>query len=283
VDGPGTAVRVTADRQRADEWAVVLAAAGIPHWQRHRLDGWALLVPADDAATALATLAAYDEENARDDGGAIAPSRPPTITGAVVALLLIGFFAITGPRASRSAWFTHGSADAERMLAGEWWRALTALTLHADAPHLAANALACLLLVTAVCRQLGPGLGLALLLLAGAGGNTLTALAHGGGHVSVGASTATFGALGVLAALRIATPRRLGRRTWVVIAASLALLALLGTGPDADILAHLFGLLVGAGLGLATALTAPRVPSALDWLLLAAAPVIVALAWDMAR
>jgi rhomboid protease GluP len=283
MDGPGTAVRVTPDRRRADEWAVVLAAAGIPHWQRHRLDGWALLVPADDAATALATLAAYDEENARDDGGAVAPARPPTITGAVVALLLIGFFAITGPRAGRSAWFEHGSADAARMLAGEWWRAVTALTLHADAPHLAGNALACALLVTAVCGQLGPGPGLGLLLLAGAGGNALTALAHGGGHVSVGASTATFGAIGILAALRIATPRRLGRRTWVVIAASLALLALLGTGPDADILAHLFGLLVGAGLGLATALTAPRVPPALDWLLLAAAPATVALAWHMAR
>jgi rhomboid protease GluP len=282
MDGPGTAVRVTPDRRRVDEWAVVLAAAGIPHWQRHRLDGWALLVPADDAATALATLAAYDEENARDDGGAVAPSRPPTITGAVVALLLSGFFAITGPRAGRSAWFEHGSADAARMLAGEWWRAVTALTLHADAPHLVGNALACALLVTAVCRQLGPGLGLALLLLAGAGGNALTALAHGGGHVSVGASPATFGALGVLAALRIATPRRLGRRTWVVIAASLALLAL-GTGPDADILAHLFGLLVGAGLGLATPLTAPRISPALDWLLLAAASATVALAWQMAR
>jgi rhomboid protease GluP len=282
MDGPGTVVRVTPDRRRADEWAVVLAAAAIPHWLRHRLDGWALIVPADDASTALATLAAYDQENTRDDAGAVVASRPPTITGAVVALLLIGFFAITGPRAGRSAWFEHGSADAARMLAGEWWRAITALTLHADVPHLAGNALACALLITAVCWQLGPGLGLWLLLLAGAGGNTLTALAHGGGHVSVGASTATFGALGILAALRIATPRRLGRRTWVVIAACLALLAFLGAGPDTDILAHGFGMLVGAGLGLATALTPSRVLPLIDWLLLAAAATAVALTWRLA-
>jgi len=26
----------------------------------------------------------------------------------------------------------HGSADATRMMAGEWWRAITALTLHAE-------------------------------------------------------------------------------------------------------------------------------------------------------
>jgi membrane associated rhomboid family serine protease len=282
MDGPGTAVRVTPDRQRADEWAVVLAAAGIPHWQRHRLDGWALLVPADDAPTALATLAAYDQENAGDRADADALSRPPTIAGAVVALLLIGFFAITGSRAGRSAWFEHGSADAARMVSGEWWRAVTALTLHADTPHVAGNALASVLLITPVCRQLGPGLGLGLLLVAGAGGNALTALAHGGGHVSVGVSTATFGALGILAALRIATPRQLRRRAGVVIAASLALLALLGASPDADLLAHLFGLLVGAGLGLAAALTAPRVAPLIDWLLLAGAAASVALAWRLA-
>jgi rhomboid protease GluP len=283
VDGPGTAVRVTADRQRADEWAVVLAAAGIPHWQRHRLDGWALVVPADDAATALATLAAYDEENARDEGGAVAPSRPPTITGAVVALLLIGFFAITGPRTGRSAWFAHGSADAARMLAGEWWRAVTALTLHADAPHVVGNAVAAALLLTAVCWQLGPGLGLALALLAGAGGNALTALVHGGGHVSVGASTATFGAIGLLAALRALAPRPAERRTWVIVAASLALLALLGTSPDADLLAHLFGLLSGAALGVVAARALPWVPSwPIQWLLVGAAVVAVIGAWRAA-
>ena len=45
MQGPGTAVRVTPSRQRADEWAVVLAAAGTPHWLRRRLDGWAVIVP----------------------------------------------------------------------------------------------------------------------------------------------------------------------------------------------------------------------------------------------
>ena len=64
--GPGTAVRVTPSRQRADEWAVVLAAAGTPHWLRRRLDGWAVIVPPDDAPSALTSLAAYDQQNSRD-------------------------------------------------------------------------------------------------------------------------------------------------------------------------------------------------------------------------
>ena len=106
---------------------------------------------------------------------------------------------------------------------------------------------------------LGPGVGLRLLLLAGAGLEevVVTAAVHGGDHVSVGASTATFGAIGILAALRIigGRAREGGRKSWVVIAASLALLALVGTGPHADLLAHLFGFLLGGGLGLIAALT----------------------------
>jgi len=282
-------VRVTPSRRYADECAVVLAAAGIPHWLRQRLGSWALIVPADDVATALETLAAYDQESSREDltGRAeAASSRPMTIVGVVVALLLIGFFAITGSRAGRSAWFEHGSADATRMMAGEWWRAVTALTLHADVPHLLGNAVATALLATVVCQQLGPGVGLWLLLLAGAGGNALTAATHRADHVSVGASTAVFGAIGILAALRIVTPRRVGstsRKSWIVIAASLALLALLGTGPNADMLAHLFGFLVGGGLGLIAALTIRWMPPApVQWLLVAAAGAAVFAAWRVA-
>jgi membrane associated rhomboid family serine protease len=289
MDGPGTAVRVTPSRRIADDWAVELAAAGIPHWMRQRLDGWALIVPPDDAATALATLAAYDRENsAEGPAGSLepAPARPLSTAGVVVALLLIGFFAITGPREGGSAWFEHGSADAARMLAGEWWRAITALTLHADAPHLLGNAVALAGLLTAVCWYLGPGVGLWLVLLAGAAGNALTAAVHGGQHVSVGASTAVFGSIGILAALRIVSPGRLAPRTrksWVVIAASLALLALLGTGPHADLLAHLFGLLVGGGLGLIAALTLPRpLRATLQWPLVAAAVAVVVGAWRLA-
>jgi rhomboid protease GluP len=288
MEGPGTAVRVTPSRPQADEWAVVLAAAGIPHWMRQRLDGWALIVPPDDAATAVEALAAYDRDSDDEPASAAdedAPVRPPTIAGAVVALLMVGFFAITGPRAARSAWFERGSADAARLMAGEWWRSITALTLHADVPHLLGNALATVILVTAVCWNLGPGVGLWLVLLAGAVGNALTALAHRTDHISVGASTATFGALGILAALRIvvgrAGPAR--RKWWVVVAASLALLALLGTGPHADVLAHLFGFVVGGGLGLIAAVTLRRpAPALAQWLLIVAFAATVLVAWRVA-
>jgi rhomboid protease GluP len=129
--GPERAVRVAPNRERVEEWAVVLAAADIPHRLRRRLDGWALIVPVSDVVAALESLDAYDRVNAgesagADPGKAVAPPRPVTLTGVYVALLLIGLFAITGSREGHSEWFQRGSADARRMMAGEWWRAVTA-------------------------------------------------------------------------------------------------------------------------------------------------------------
>jgi len=285
-DLAGTAVRVTPERDQADEWAVVLAADNIPHRLSHRLNGWALIVAARDAEAAREALDSYDRENIADtaDVGAdaVAPIRGAAVVGVAVGLLLIGFFAVTGTRASRSTWFDRGSADAERIVAGEWWRTVTALTLHADAPHLISNAAASAVLVGAVSHELGPGVGLCVLLLAGAGGNALTALAHGTNHDSVGASTAMFGAIGILAATRVMSPGRrpAARKLWMVVAASLALLALLGTSPGSDLLAHLFGLLLGGVLGVVTAPTLPRpLHPSVQWVLTAAALVVVVGAW----
>src|SRR2546427_11859647 len=105
----GTAVRATAERHRADEWAVVLAAGNIPHRLRPRLDGWALIVSTRDAEAAREALDAYERENVVDtvdvDADAAAPVRGATVVGVAIGLLLIGFFAVTGTRASRSIWF----------------------------------------------------------------------------------------------------------------------------------------------------------------------------------
>ena len=182
----------------------------------------------------------------------MSPVRGAAAVGIAVGLLLIGSFAVT------------------------------ALTLHADAPHVVGNAAASALLVGAASHQLGPGVGLWLILLAGTGGNALTAVAYRTHHDSVGASTALFGAIGILAATRIMSRgrHRAARKRWMIVAASLALLALLGTSPDADLLAHLFGLLVGGGLGLAAApaLRWPLRPPT-QWALAVAVLVFVIGAW----
>jgi membrane associated rhomboid family serine protease len=235
---------------------------------------------------ASSVLVEYDREN-RDDAPRD-PSPPPygtTWIGWVIAALLVGFFAVTGPRGP-NVWFDQGSASARLILSGEVWRTVTALTLHADLAHVLSNAIACLVFITAVAWWLGPGVGTWLVLLAGAGGNALTALAHGPSSVSVGASTAIFGALGILAARQFVARRRgraSGHKGWVVIAASLALLGMLGTAPGSDVLAHVFGLLVGGILGIGPAL-AQRRPLGRwsQWLLALAAGALVLACWRIA-
>jgi membrane associated rhomboid family serine protease len=281
-----TIVRVTADLSLAHEWSVVLAASGLAFRIEETSSGWVLIVSAPDMASAAGILRAYEDEN-RPAVPAAAPFRyTETWIGSVVAAFLVGFFAITGPWEPGVAWFERGSASAERILSGEWWRTVTALTLHQDLVHLVGNAIACILLVTAVGRSLGPGVACWLVLQAGALGNTLTALAHTTHHVAVGASTASFGAIGILAGLQFVRRRRAGTlegRAWMVIAASLALLGLLGSGLHSDLLAHLFGLLTGGALGVMAALGLHRVPGPrIQWLLAVLAATAVAWCWRLA-
>src|SRR5690606_10788519 len=146
------------------------------------------------------------------------------------------------------------------------------------------NAVAGALFLAGTFRAFGAGVGSLLVLAAGAGGNLLNAWLRAGGHVSVGASTAVFGALGLLAgrALRRGRARGLrGRAAFVPIAAALALLAMIGTeGERVDLWAHAWGLVVGVGLGAAALPLVPHLAARpVQWGAGALALALVAGAW----
>jgi rhomboid protease GluP len=278
---------VARTRREAEEWTLVLTAAGIPSTIRKTQGGWALVVAWRDEEPATRELAAFQEENqatSESTAGGLEYGR--SYAGFMIAACLLGFYFITGPRNPAVTWFRQGSASAEEILAGEIWRAVTALTLHADPPHVLGNAASCAVFVTALCRQLGPGLGPSLVLLAGAIGNAMNAFAHGAHHTSIGASTALFGAIGIMAGLQFTTRwRRVSRRPrpWVPLAAGLALLAMLGTGTSADVAAHLFGFAAGAPLGATAAVALRRPPRTVaQWVLALTAAVTVLGSWFMA-
>jgi membrane associated rhomboid family serine protease len=288
---PEVPLRVARRRRRADEWALVLAAEGLAARVWRGPSGFVLGVAPDDADRALAALEAYDRENqaASSSGdGSEPPAGPAPLRVALgVSGALLVFFALTGPRDPASPWFASGSAHAGRILAGETWRAVTSLTLHADLGHAGANAIVGALFLTAVCRALGPGLGCALVLLAGATGNLANALLRSPLHDSVGASTAVFGAVGLLGGLGVGRRRRggtRGRRAWVSVAAALGLLAMLGTaGERVDLWAHFFGLALGGLLGLPIGFAAHCRPAAsFQWLLGAGAVATLLACWALA-
>lgn len=260
-------LRITEDPRRLDAWVLALTSKGFSpllYW----IDGAFELHVAngDDVAAAQVELDAIDEEEREAQRASLADAarERPAVTkhataGAVlVSLLLLTFFAVTGPRASGSGWFSAGASDAERVLHGEWWRTVTALTLHADSAHVLSNVGIGTLVVGAVMRAEGIGFGAALVLAAGTAGNLVNAWAHHTLHSSVGFSTAVFGAIGILGGLAYVHGRRRSRPlrpAWTALAGTVALLALLGTSEksNVDLLAHLFGGLAGLALGLLTA------------------------------
>lgn len=277
--------------ERARLWALVLDARKVPCRIESGETGWLLLVPAGYLTLAREELRLFDEVN-RNWPPPHPPARPlveNTLSALSVLILLATFHNITLldiPLIGQSSldWVLLGKAHAARIMDGEWWRLVTALTLHADWLHLSSNLAIGGIFVVFLCRELGSGLAWSLLLGSGILGNLANAFLQSPDHSSVGASTLVFGAVGILAALNLARNRRHRQRRWPLpVAAALALLALLGTeGENTDLGAHLFGFLFGTGLGLVTEWLVGRhgLPGRkVNALLALASAVVVLAAW----
>lgn len=284
-DDSETILRVLHDAALAHEWELVLLAQGLAPRIRRSEDGIVLTVPRGEVDAALAALAAYAKENPPKAQSRDLPIESINLpAGAAVGLLLLGFFAVTVQWKSSLPWLERGSANAGRILDGELWRIVTALTLHGDAAHALSNAFAIAVFFGAAAGQLGIGVAAALVLAAGAGGNFANAFVQGSPHDSLGASTAVFGAVGMLGSLAmIRRGRESGnkRRAWIAIGAALALLGILGAGSGrVDVLAHLLGFLTGGASGVVIALVLPRRPSPiLQWICGGATLGVIVCSW----
>jgi membrane associated rhomboid family serine protease len=253
--------------QQLNIYRLVLDASGIPSRATRRPTGWVMEIPRTHRASAITAIRLYIKENA----GAPPLKRLPAsgglktfsagyVTAALVALNLAlrsGF--------ERNLFIQIYGADAAAILDGQLYRCVTALLFHADWAHLTANAVGLLVFGTAVAVAAGPGIGWLLILLCGAGGNLLTALWYGEGHISIGASTAVFASVGLCSAFTVVLHLRQKdglRRAWLPMAAGLALLGFVGASPNADLLAHLFGFGCGLAIGV---LFAWRIAKRLPW------------------
>jgi rhomboid protease GluP len=142
---------------------------------------------------------------------------------------------------------------------GEWWRPFTALFLHADLGHILGNLASGALFGMLVSKSMGPLKGWAMILLSGAIGNAITsAMTYPESFLSIGASSAVFGALGILSGVGLVENfREKVSMPWVrVLAPLMAGFVLLGwlggaaPGSRTDVLGHVFGFSAGAVLGI---------------------------------
>lgn len=281
------------ERARADQFSLVLTALAIPHQINFRPgSGLRLLAPAAWAEQAMDELTAWQAEDnqaaeqararTRSDG---AQNEPVT---AMVLLLLILFHLLASgdlPGLGQGLdWKTLGYADASLIRQGQWFRLVTAMTLHQDVIHLLGNVILGWPFFWLVCRRLGAGLGWLMIIVSGALGNLFTAWIHDWNHISLGASSMVFAAVGLIGGYTVLAGHFQGKRDLIKgVGAALAILAMMGaSGERVDLMAHFFSLACGLILGLAMGLISKagqKIPSLISTLAGLAAILLVGLSW----
>ena len=235
------------------EYSLVLEARGIEHEAEEKEGSWTLSVPVEMRHRAYEELSRYAVE--RRVKRAI-PEAVQTHSGAAIGVFLyVTILLLTAYCAGNATfgadWLSLGSLDAGAPR--EWWRAITALTLHLDQEHLLGNVLFGAVAGMAASRLLGPGVAWASILGAAALANYAEILVTPITHRAVGASTAVFAALGLLSGMawrqRLTQRERLWYR-WAPLIAGICLLTLLGAGTaHVDVLGHGLGFLFGLAVG----------------------------------
>ncbi len=279
-------------KKQLRNWTLVLQSRQIP-CRSERVDhGWKLQVPTVQYQQALEELQSFEKENRNWPPPPPAELKQQENTASTIwVLIALGLFHILVQQRinlfghNPVDWYALGNAHAGKILDGQWWRLITALTLHSGGVHLAGNIVVGGVFINRLCRDLGSGLGWSLVLLSGILGNLANAFVQNPDHRSIGASTAVFGAVGLLATINTLRYRKSLRRRWPMpVAAGLGLLALLGAGGEnTDIGAHLFGFLFGMGLGLVSVFFIQTIkPSRLNNLLATSSTLLLTAAWGAA-
>lgn len=256
------------DLHTADEWALVLRSQNIPTRISYQEDTCTLAVNACDLGRALGILEQYRAENLRRPWQHTLPRLGIVFHAGVLfwALWMIAVFASTA--SPRSPIRLAGLMDAAQVAQGEWWRLFTAVSLHADLRHLAANLTTGIIIYGLVMARLSAGCSLLAGFCAGALGNLFAIAWHGWSHRNLGASGMVMGGVGLLCANAFALwfhARLTPRHALTVLASGTFLFLLWGIDPDSDIAAHFGGFIAGLMGGTALELLLPNPEQRQNW------------------
>ncbi len=269
---------------------LVLQSLSIPGELAFNLNTHAVVVPAAEAERAKFEIWQYDKENVLPT-----PARPlltpvyqNSLPGVVLYVFVVCLVAwLAGEGALGRDWLAAGRVDGQLIRAGEWWRTLTSLTLHGSLKHLMGNIGFGILFGFLAGRLVGSGVAWLGIVVASGLANALNTLLLESSHRSIGASTAVFAALGMVAGF-VWKARLMAQDRWPYrlgpIIGGVALLAYTGTGDvNTDIGAHLCGFVCGFGAGILLTRAARQLP---NFKLQAASGLatisLIAIAWVLA-
>ena len=238
---------------QALDWSLVLISQGIESVPvRREGDGaWTLEIAGTDWERATESIAAYERENATVWRREVKWTGLLFDARAVLPFAALILFHLLVERSSVE-FKASGILNRDATLHGEWWRLGTAMTLHADLAHLAANVTTGLVFLGLAMGCFGPGVALLLAFLGGALGNVATLAVHESPFHGLGASGFVMASLGLLTAHSLAFARHEKPTVWIgrgVIAGCL-LVVLLGFSVRSDVVAHIGGFVAGVVLGI---------------------------------
>lgn len=258
---------VYASHAEGFERGVVVLAMGEACWLVEADGLHHLRVEAAAAGAVRHQLSCYERESVGWPPPPVVDFVPPRRHAPLSPLLwVLSIFAVFWAQGAWPALTEEALLDVERVFVhGEAWRVATALWLHADLGHLISNAGGGLLVFAAVISTLGFRAGWWSLATASLLGNlAAAALHHHQTYRSLGASTAVFAGVGILAGRSARVLRRSGhphrwRTLLTPLVAGLSVLGLFGAGGvNIDVLAHATGFTAGTLIGLIASRPAHR-------------------------
>lgn len=282
---PAPSVRIPAmTRRQAMDWSLVLISQSISSKPQVDPEGrhW-LEVAEDEGARAEEILRLYREENRRWRWQRRIPTTPFVFHwGSLLwVALIVVLHLVAEPRT-----FLHaaGVMRAEDVLKGDWWRPITAVTLHGDDAHLVSNAMFGFLFLGIAMGYWGVGLALLASLLAGVVGNFAGWIFYPATQSVVGASGMVMGAIGLLAVIPapVSSLRRLTLQMLLrTITPAVFLFVMMGFAPGSDWIGHASGFIAGVifGLVLFPLRRRPKLRERLSKPALLVAVLIFAVAW----
>lgn len=277
--------------RQAHEAGLAVLAAGHAYWV-HPVEGrFAVVVDRLHANQLKREVDIAESKGKFWPPAALSLASSPTSkfpTAAFAALLIVAFYA-----QNRFPEITEHGLNSSQAVAidGEWWRSVTAITLHADIGHLSGNLLGLGLFAYLCCRYMGNGLAWLSIIVAAALANLSNAflnLDHD--FRSLGASTAVFAALGLLTGSPLGsclkTRKSISTIDWLVpFCGGCVLFAWMGGGEaPVDVGGHLLSFAYGILIALPIAAVFPnlKIGRRTQYPLLAASYATIAISWWLA-
>lgn len=238
------------------EWSLVLNALYIEHVLRNENSEWVLYISADLLSTGEREIAIYEEEKRLNLPKYIEPVEyfkinKPVILSFFLSLLIFHIFI---NYSNPDFYYNRGELSTQKVLDGDWWRAITALTLHSDFQHFAMNAVFGSTFIVVLSYLTGSEFAISLTLISGFYGNLINAFLHKYDFRSIGFSTAVFGTLGIIVGMQLFGKYQLKTSSKrVVLMSAILFFSLFGIGTErVDTGAHFFGLFSGLIIGSVT-------------------------------